>query len=403
MKRVFGFLMGVLTRFTALTAMLAAAFVFGSVLVTVRSQERVLDEIPRVVSVEEAVLQDTYVATRKFAGRIVAGQVSDVAFELPGEIVEIAVTEGDRVEKGAMLARQDEVQLNNRKDELVARRSEISAQLKRAENDLRRTSDLAGKGFSTEQALDQARADRDGLRAQLRQTDAAIATVEEDLADSVLAAPFAGEVVRRYVDEGTIVQAGQAVIRINETGVLEAQIGVPTTFRRRIQVGDAYELSSGDLVAEGVVTGLVSDVNTGTRTLLVILEIPKDPGFVPRDLVRLSLREEIRERGIWTPAQALNESIRGLWSVYIVEPDAETDGYGVIRRKDVEIIHIEESRIFVRGTLEPGDLMVAAGAFRFVPGQRVQYVATAMDDADASGLALADGEAEGANVEGDRP
>ncbi|MEM1103565.1 MAG: biotin/lipoyl-binding protein, partial [Pseudomonadota bacterium] len=160
MKRVFGFLMGVLTRFTALTAMLAAAFVFGSVLVTVRSQERVLDEIPRVVSVEEAVLQDTYVATRKFAGRIVAGQVSDVAFELPGEIVEIAVTEGDRVEKGAMLARQDEVQLNNRKDELVARRSEISAQLKRAENDLRRTSDLAGKGFSTEQALDQARADR---------------------------------------------------------------------------------------------------------------------------------------------------------------------------------------------------------------------------------------------------
>ncbi|MEM6850096.1 MAG: efflux RND transporter periplasmic adaptor subunit [Pseudomonadota bacterium] len=403
MKRVFGFLMGVLTRFTALTAMLAAAFVFGSVLVTVRSQERVLDEIPRVVSVEEAVLQDTYVATRKFAGRIVAGQVSDVAFELPGEIVEIAVTEGDRVEKGAMLARQDEVQLNNRKDELVARRSEISAQLKRAENDLRRTSDLAGKGFSTEQALDQARADRDGLRAQLRQTDAAIATVEEDLADSVLAAPFAGEVVRRYVDEGTIVQAGQAVIRINETGVLEAQIGVPTTFRRRIQVGDAYELSSGDLVAEGVVTGLVSDVNTGTRTLLVILEIPKDPGFVPRDLVRLSLREEIRERGIWTPAQALNESIRGLWSVYIVEPDAETDGYGVIRRKDVEIIHIEESRIFVRGTLEPGDLMVAAGAFRFVPGQRVQYVATAMDDADASGLALADGDAEGANAEGDRP
>ncbi|MEM9750985.1 MAG: efflux RND transporter periplasmic adaptor subunit [Pseudomonadota bacterium] len=403
MKRVFGFLVGVLTRFTALTAMLAAAFVFGSVLVTVRSQERVLDEIPRVVSVEEAVLQDTYVATRKFAGRIVAGQVSDVAFELPGEIVEIAVTEGDRVEKGAMLARQDEVQLNNRKDELVARRSEISAQLKRAENDLRRTSDLAGKGFSTEQALDQARADRDGLRAQLRQTDAAIATVEEDLADSVLAAPFAGEVVRRYVDEGTIVQAGQAVIRINETGVLEAQIGVPTTFRRRIQVGDAYELSSGDLVAEGVVTGLVSDVNTGTRTLLVILEIPKDPGFVPRDLVRLSLREEIRERGIWTPAQALNESIRGLWSVYIVEPDAEADGYGVIRRKDVEIIHIEESRIFVRGTLEPGDLMVAAGAFRFVPGQRVQFVATAMDDANASGLAFADGDAEGANVEGDRP
>ncbi|MEL7028007.1 MAG: efflux RND transporter periplasmic adaptor subunit [Pseudomonadota bacterium] len=373
MKRILSMIWAILTRFTALSLILGAGFVFGTTLIAVRSQERVFDERPAPVSVIAAVEQETYVAKRKFAGRLAAGQVSDVSFQLPGQIVEILVDEGETVDAGAALARLDDAQLQNRRDELTAQREEADSQLTRADADLQRTAQLLERGFATEQARDALRAERDGLRARVRQIEAALAAVDEDIADSTLEAPFGGEVVRRYIDQGTVVQPGQPVVRINETGLLEARIGIPITYRGRISVGDIFEVSAGDLKSDGVVSGVISDVNTGTRTLTVILEITDDPGFVPRDLVRMTLAEEVRDSGVWVPAQALNESIRGLWSVYIVEREEGAE-VGTVRRKDVEIIHIEEDRIFVTGTLTAGDEIVVSGAFRFVPGQPVRVV-----------------------------
>ena len=61
--------------------------------------------------------------------------------------------------------------------------------------------------------------------------------------------------------------------------------------------------------------------------------------------------------------------MRGLWSVYVVVGEGENTR---IARKDVEIIHIGNERMFVRGALEDGDRVVAAAPFRFVPGQNVE-------------------------------
>ncbi|MEM9704594.1 MAG: efflux RND transporter periplasmic adaptor subunit [Pseudomonadota bacterium] len=370
MKKLVSFIAGVLARFTAMVVILGAAFVFGAGLITVRSQERLLDERPAPVSVMRVVEQDKYVATRRFAGRLVAGQVSDVSFELGGLVTEVIVDDGDQVSAGDTLARLDETQLRNRKDELEGQRAEAASQLTRAENTLTRTEQLRAQGFATESDLDTARADRDGLRGRLRQIDAALAGVAEDLKDATLVAPFGGEVVRRYVDKGAVVQAGQGVVRINEDGVLEARVGVPLNYRNRISVGDVYSVSAGALESTGLVTNIVSNVNEGTRTLTVILEIQDDPGFIPRDLVRLALTDEVRETGIWVPAKALNESIRGLWSVYVVTPDGDNLKTGVVGRKDVEIIHIEEARIFVREPWRRVTLSSPPGRFVLFPVKR---------------------------------
>ncbi|MEL7485781.1 MAG: hypothetical protein AAGJ87_01045, partial [Pseudomonadota bacterium] len=41
---------------------------------------------------------------------------------------------------------------------------------------------------------------------------------------------------------------------------------------------------------------------------------------------------------------------------------------------DVEVIHIGNERVFIRGTIEDGDRVVAAAPFRFVPNQKVRIV-----------------------------
>ncbi len=376
-------MMHVLGRLVIALLILAAGAGAGAGLIAIRSIAAQVEAEPRVVGVVRAHELETFVAKRRFAGRVVPRRSSDLAFELGGRITALRADDGDTVTQDQPLAQLDPEQLLNRKAELEGQKREVEAELTRAEAALERAEDLAPRGFTTEQQLDSARAARDAALARLRQIEAALRTVERDLENTILLAPFDGQIVRRFVDEGTVVQAGTPVMRLDESGTLEARIGVPIVFSRQIQVGGTYEISTGLLSAQGTVTAVVSDVNTQTRTLTVILEITDDPGFVARDLVRLTLTEEIRETGIWVPATALNESLRGLWAVFVVDTAAHPEpDLGVVVRKDVEIVHIEENRVYVRGALQSGDLVIASSVFRVVPGQTVRIDTTALDAPD---------------------
>lgn len=324
---------------------------------------------PLPVSVVEVALQDRYRAVRRFPGRVAAAQVSDVSFQVGGEISEILVDVGDRVEAGAPLAGLDPERLTLRIEELRAARAEAAASLTRAEANLQRTERLLEEGFAANQALDAILAERNGLRARVRQLARTLENARVDLEDATLRAPFSSVVVNRYLDAGVTVAAGRPVLRLNEIGALEATIGAPARFARRIRPGDAFRVSSTDLAAPGEVIGVGDQIDEATRTVQIRLKIIEDPGFIPGGLVRIDLEEERRARGAWIPALALSEGVRGLWSVYVVTGDGEE---GEIARKDVEIIHIGNDRMYVRGTLEDGDRVVVAAPFRFVPGQTVR-------------------------------
>ena len=397
MRALRGFARGAVW-FGVFVGVLAAAVFLGDGLLSMRAASA--EEGTRLLPVEtvRVSLQDSYRAARRFPGRISAAQVSDVGFQVGGEVIEVLVEVGDAVEAGAPLARIDATRLKLRIGELQASQAEARASLARAEATLERTRALLKDGFATAQNLDDIVAERDGLRARVRQLGRALENARVDLKDANLRAPFSGVVVGRYLDAGATVAAGQPIVRLNENGALEATVGVPGRFARRITVGDAFTLTSADLSASAVVTGVGDEIDEATQTVSVRLEIAEDPGFIPGGLVRISLEEERRGRGAWTPALALAESYRGLWSVYVVEPD-ETSGddggerEGVIVRKDVEIIHIGNERVYVRGALEDGDLVVTAAPFRFVPGQRVRPVertpVRTLSDGSSSAAAVA--------------
>ena len=339
---------------------------------------------PAPVEVVTVSSQDSYRAIRRFPGRIDAAQVSDLSFQVGGEITQVFAEVGDEVAAGDALAQLDETRLKNRIGELKAARTEAEASLTRAQASLERIRALMDEGFSTDQDLDNITAERDGFRARIRQLSRSIANAEEDLADSTLTAPYGGVVVNRYLDAGATVAAGQSVLRLNETGILEALIGVPPLFARRVSVGDEFTLTSDGLTAEGVVTGVGDEVDRATQTVSIRLEITEDPGFIPGSLVRLTLDEERRETGFWVPALSITEGYRGLWSVYIIVTN--DSGSAIVARKDVEILHVGNERLFVRGTLEDGDRVVTAATARFVPGQEVPPIETSPARADGTNI-----------------
>ena len=383
-----------------------------------------------VLSVETLTAEavDSYDVTRTYTGEIVALRASDLGFERGGELISVLVQEGDVVSVGTPLAQLDISNLQTQRQQLEAERARAVAQLTELETgpriediataeanvreieqqlvlqgiQLSRREYLYAEGAISKESLDefaygeevlQARLDqansslqelRNGTRreqilaqqAAVKQLDAAIADLDVTIGKSTLRSPFAGIVSARQIDEGTVVGAGQSIVRVVENLAPEARVGMPVDVASELQVGDIQMVNLGANLYTATVTALLPEVDPETRTQVVVLQLEEATvsQISPGQTVRVDMTETIASRGIWLPTAALTQDVRGLWSAYVLLPTNEDDTVYEVQPQTVEILHQEENRTLVRGTVQQGERIVSSGIHRKTPGQQVQPI-----------------------------
>ncbi len=386
---------------------------------------------PRLLPVDSVRLAalPSYQTVRAYTGQITARRSSDLGFERVGTLHSLAVDDGERVEQGATLATLDTQTLRTTRRQLQAQRAQAVAQLQelragprqetiatacaqlheqRAELALaaqrrsrrqrlwkegvvaREEFDAAEATFNVWQARFEAAQRRlDELMAGIRpeqlaaqealvaQFDARLAAVNLDLQKSVLHAPFAGTIAARLVDEGTVVAAGQPLVRLVEDTHLEVRVGVPPQVAAKLTVGDTLRVQVGASKLSAHITARLPELDAMTRTVTVVLTLPapQAPGVVPGQVARLQLVETVASPGFWLPITALTKGERGLWSCLALIPVSDDAAAGFrVEPRSVEILHTENNRVFVRGLLQAGEHVVKSGTHRIVAGQRVQPI-----------------------------
>ena len=385
---------------------------------TVEFQERALP-------VETITIQpvNSYQVSRTYTGEIAAIRSSNIGFSRSGELEAVLVEEGDRVTRGQPLARLDTRNLQTQRQQLVAEKAraeaqltelvrgarqedinaaqaevrDIEQQLKLQQKQKERREYLYNQGAISREELDefafgegslQARLSRaksnlaeleNGTRpeqiaaqeATVQQLRASIADIDVTIDKSTLKAPFNGIVAVRELDEGTVANAGQSVIRLIENTAPEARIGMPNQVIETLAIGSTQNLKLGSQTYQATVASILPEVNLNTRTQTVVFKLDSSaiPGINPGQTVRLELVNEIDTDGFWLPTNALTQGIRGLWNCYVITQS--DDGTQQVQQQAVEIIHQKGDKALVRGTLQPGDRIVANGTHRLVPGQRV--------------------------------
>lgn len=382
------------------------------------------------VTVVSAQLTNRYEVQRSFTGEVAALRSSSIGFERPGTLVEVLVREGDRVRVGQPLARLDVRNLEAQRERLLAQRERAEAELSKLvegarredidaaqaavrdleeqfrlqESQRSRREFLFEEGAISKEQLDEfafgssalkARIERaeseleeltNGSRPQdiaaqqavVRQLDAEITDLEVTISKSTVRSPFDGIVAARAIDEGTVVSAGQGVVEVLENARPEARIGVPSDVLDDLPPGNSVRVELAGQVRRARVESVLPQVDSLTRTQEVVLALEDAAiGRVsPGQTVQLQLAETIDTQGYWLPVSALTQGVRGLWNCYVVVPTAESGASEFeVRSQAVEILHQEGDRVLVRGTLQPGDRVVADGAHRMLPGQPVTIAA----------------------------
>lgn len=358
-------------RTVSVAAVSLAILIGGTAFLHLRAAHTKADAAPTPMPVAAMPLEFSggYDVVDRFVGRLEPAQQARLSFELGGLITALAVEEGEQVEPGQVIARLDTAILQAERSRLQGQRKQVIANLELAKLTAGRQRVLQRQGHASVQRLDETRLNVAALEGELAALDAAIRRVGIDIEKSTVRAPFAGTVGARFVDTGVVVAVGTAIIDLLESGRPRARIGVTPTAAASLSRGETVKLVSGQERLAGRIHAIRPDVSTSTRTVSVLIDLPGNPGINFGDTVELHLTRRVAAEGYWLPMSALSEGERGLWSVMTV---LETgDGGYTVGRETVELIHMTDDRVFVRGTLRAGQRIIASGRNRVIPGQTV--------------------------------
>lgn len=321
-----------------------------------------------IVTVDRQILYDTL----RLPGRLRAARRAELSFDVPGSVERFRLEEGRQVKAGDVVARLDDGVYKARLD---AARAEFE----------RATVDLARYQRLWEEELAVARAEVDDRRARLEAARTNLAAAEQDLADTVIRAPFDGVITRRRIETFTNVQAKQPIAELQDLRELEVVINVPERLVRRMQSHQEAIAFFDDDAEQSLALELKSfaaDADPLTQTYVAVLSvksIPKGLNLLPGMAVNVqpAMRREAMsstEAAVAVPLSAVAPDAQGAPGVWVV------DEGGRVKRRPIETGDIRGARIVVRSGLERGQRIVAAGVGGLREGMRVR--ALAMTTAD---------------------
>lgn len=131
----------------------------------------------------------------------------ELTTRVSGVVDEVLVKAGQRVAKGAVLARLDRTVLQARVDEAMAEHARAEAEEKDAKREFERAEELYNRTVSSTSELEAATLRHTRAKAALAAAHARLTIAKKNLADAELKAPFAGVVASVPGLPGTVVAA----------------------------------------------------------------------------------------------------------------------------------------------------------------------------------------------------
>ena len=212
-------------------------------------------------------------------GRTEATRKVDVKAETYGRIIELKVEKGDRVEKGATLARLSP-------EERPARLAEAKARHEQRKIEYEASRRLSKKGYRAETQLA-------GAKAALEAAAAGVARARVALRNTTVRAPFDGLVAARVGEIGAFIEKGDPVARVIDLDPILAVAQLSERDRSRVTVGAPARVTFiGGREISGKIRFVAAEAEPTTRTFRIEVELPNPAAEIPDGItaeIRLQL------------------------------------------------------------------------------------------------------------------
>lgn len=345
-------------------------------------------EAPAVITVGEEnvaiVRRDTLHSGPAVSGTLAPEQVATVRAELSGTVLGTHAEAGQRVERGALLARIDDRAV---RDQVLSARTAVTSaegSFEVAQREAQRSATLLAAGAIADRDMESATRAADAARAQLANARAQLASAEKALDATRVTAPFTGIVSERSVGTGDVVAPGTAMYTIVEPSTMRYEASVPAERLGDVRVGAPVSFHvSGypERQFDGRITRVNPVADPATRQVRLLVSVPNTGGRLVG--------------GLFAEGRVSSRSIETL-----VVPEAAVDQRGItptvyrLRGGKVERVPVtmgmhdqQTERVEITSGVAVGDTLLTGAAQGVTPGSPVTI--GKVQDAPPTGQSLA--------------
>ena len=297
-----------------------------------------------------------------FQGTVKTMKNINVYPEMPGQLLEVLVVEGQKVEKDQVLARIDD-------GGLLAQLAQAKSQLLLAETVFNRQERLWSQNIGSEIQFLQA-------KTQFESAEKAVDALSLQAEKSIVRAPFDGTVDQIFKEPGTIVAPGMGselfrVVNIDEVYV---EVDVPETHITSISEGSKVRVNLSAIGEEvdARIARVSKVINPSNRSFTVEIPLDNHSGFIrPNLMASVAINDYSNKSAIMIPQSVVSENAEGQQYCFALEKS--TEGY-IAKRLIIETGKTSEDLIEVLEGVEKGALLITEGAKKVSDNQPVKWL-----------------------------
>lgn len=251
------------------------------------------------------------------SGYVTARREATVSAKVTGKVTEVLIEEGMKVKEGQVLARLDDTNVKTSLDVAQAQFDsaktaveETRAQLKQADQEYKRTTELTKEKIMSQSDLDLAESNAKMLAARIARQERDITVAErqvelykQQMDDMIIRAPFAGVITTKDAQPGEMISPISAGGGFTRTGIgtvvdmdsLEIEIDVNENYIGRVQPEQPVEATLDTYPDWKIPCKVIAIIPTADRqksTVKVRVGFDKlDPRILPDMSVKVAFEE----------------------------------------------------------------------------------------------------------------
>jgi membrane fusion protein, multidrug efflux system len=298
-----------------------------------------------------------------------------VRSRVDGQVIKVGFRQGQMVNEGDVLVEIDPRPFQAALEMAQAKKAQDEANLKNAQLDLERYSQLAKQDYASRQQLDTQQAKVDTLTAQIKGDQASIDNAQTQLSYTTIRSPLTGKVGFRLIDPGNIVHATDqtgivTIVKLQPISVVftapEENVG---QINKALAAGTvpviALSSDSTRTLAQGHLALVDNKVDQASGTIQMKATFEnKDNALWPGLSVATRLLIETQKNVLVIANDAIQHGPNGLYA-FVVNKDNK------VEKRDIEVGDEGTSQSVVRKGLASGDRVVTTGQYRLTEGAPV--------------------------------
>ena len=327
-------------------------------------------EAPRPVRVMQAGMS-TISDISYLPGEVRPRYEQRYGFRVPGKIARRMVDVGQVVKAGQVLAVLDSQDVLPAINAQAAQVDVAKTDWVLQQSELKRQQELRDKGFVSGAALERQAATTAAADARVKAAQSQLANAKNGLTFQTLTADKAGVVVAVDAEAGSVVAAGQSVVRVAQLGEKELVVNVPERAVGQMKQAKGFMAQFDAIPGKtyaATLRELAPAADAASRTYAAKLSITNAD-----DALKLGMSATVRldlgaAQVIVVPNTALytRDNAPRVW---LVDRATET-----VRAVEVKLGESTNEGVTVASGLKTGDLVVTAGANLLQAGQKVRLI-----------------------------